>query len=361
MVGKIKSVKIIPTPTNIEALVLEANLIRAHKPLYNIALKDDRSFLGVFITKELYPRVFATRATKKLPDGDWYGPYTSATQLRLALKIIRRLFPWCSNPPTTRAGGVTGQPVRQAKACFGRHLGLCLGACSGEIGVQEYARTISHLRLFLEGKKARVADSIARAMKSAAKNERFEQAARLRRQLQALEHIRESALVAMGDSPFVAAPSGERIEFFDVSNLGPTAIVGAMAVVTKGKSNPSQYRRFKIRSLTSPNDGASIAEIVRRRFDHADWPRPDLVVVDGGLGQVTAARQALFSRSLAIPVIGIAKGPTRKKNELLGDLSFITQNKIPLSWLMLGRDEAHRFAINYSRLMARKQFTADLK
>ena len=142
MLGQVENIEIQRTDSVIEALLLESNLIKRYEPKYNVKLKDGKSYLGIYITKEDWPRVMPARATQKLPAGEFYGPFPSSKEVGDALQIIRKLFPF----------RVSCQP-ESGKACFEYHLGMCPGVCAGKITKQEYQETVKQKKLFMKGKK----------------------------------------------------------------------------------------------------------------------------------------------------------------------------------------------------------------
>ncbi|MCL5006801.1 MAG: UvrB/UvrC motif-containing protein, partial [Patescibacteria group bacterium] len=185
-------------------------------------------------------------------------------------------------------------------------------------------------------------------MKEAAKKTEFEKAAKLRGQIFALRHIQDVALISENKveeerGPLDAA-QGKRVEGYDVSNISGTSAVGSMVVWQNGEINKEEYRLFRIRTIRGSNDVGMLKEVITRRLNNV-WPLPNLIMVDGGLTQVKAARKAISEKGLGIPVVGIAKGPERKRNDFTGK---------PPSWikaeeLIKLRDEAHRFAVSYHR------------
>lgn len=181
-------------------------------------------------------------------------------------------------------------------------------------------------------------------MKNASKNLEFEKAEKIRRQIFALQHIQDVALINDSEIGPVTGHT-TRIEGYDISNISGTSAVGSMAVFTNGKPDKDEYRKFKIRTITQPDDVGMLREMLLRRFRHTEWPMPDLILVDGGKAQVNAAKTALEEFGLKIPVVGIAKGPKRKKNEILGKIPKDINGKT----LIGVRDETHRFAIGYHR------------
>lgn len=342
MLEQIKLIEIQKTDSVIEALFLESNLIKKYKPKYNIKLKDDKTFLGIFITKEDWPRIMPARITQKLPEGEFFGPFPSSGQVREALQILRKIFPF----------RVSCKPL-SGKACFEYHLGMCPGVCTGKIDQKDYQRTIKQIRLFLRGHKKEVIRDIEKQMKELAKKMEFEKAAKLRDTIFALKHIQDVALIAEDD---LKHPEDVpvRIEAYDISNISGCFAVGSMVVFTEGLIDKNNYRKFKIKTVPpaggGANDVAMLCEILQRRFSHDEWPHPDLILVDGGRGQINGAKEVLKNKKLIIPVIGIAKGPKRDKDEIITDDKLSVDKKL----LLRVRDEAHRFAISYYRLRHQK-------
>lgn len=342
MLELVKTIEIQKTDSVIEALLLESNLIKKYRPKYNIKLKDDKTFLGIFITNEEWPKIMPARITQKLPRGEFFGPFPSSGQVREALQIIRKIFPF----------RVSCKPM-SGKACFEYHLGMCPGVCAGKVENKDYLRTIKQIRLFLKGHKKDVLKDIEKQMKEVSKKMEFEKAAKLRDRYFALKHIQDVALIAE-DNLVHAEDVPKRIEAYDISNISGALAVGSMVVFTEGLMDKNQYRKFKIRLTNSTGGGgddiAMICEVLQRRFDHNDWSKPDLILVDGGKGQVNGAKKILKDKNLDIPVVGIAKGPDRDKNDIIADENFSVDKKL----LIRCRDEAHRFAIQYYRLRHRK-------
>ncbi|MDP3953651.1 MAG: excinuclease ABC subunit UvrC [bacterium] len=345
LVQEIREVEYIGTPTAIEALILEADLIKKHEPPYNFKEKDDKSFLYVEITKEAYPRVLLVRGRDRA-EGERFGPFTNASDIRTALRILRKIFPY-----STHEASKIGKAKRP---CFNAQIGLCPGVCTGGISKSEYRRNIRNLKLFLRGNKDRIVKELEKDMKLAAKGLDFEEAARLKRQLFALHHIQDIALVSK--SRIIGEEKGTRIEGYDISNINGANPVGAMVVFIDGQPAVQEYRKFKIRTIDQSDDVGMLKEVLSRRFSHTPpaggWPLPEVVLVDGGKGQVNAAEVVIGEAGLRIPVVGIAKGPTRKKNEFVGKVpkGFMEETLIQI------RDEAHRFAIKYHKEVRGKSF-----
>jgi excinuclease ABC subunit C len=365
LVAKIKKIEHRRTDTALEALILEARLIKSLMPPFNVREKDDKSFLYFFVTKEKFPRVLLVRG-KDAAGGKTFGPFTSASNAREALRILRKIFPWNMHEPE-RVGTFK-------RPCFDYEIGLCPGTCVGAISGKEYHKTVERLILFFEGKKKVVLRSLERDMAAASKALEFEKAEKFRRQIFALRHIRDTALIS--DSPVLAegegargvggasngagAPGVHRIEGYDISNISGTSAVGSMVVFEDGEPNRNEYRKFRIKTVFQPNDVGMLTEVLTRRFkrhgqrrrhDRHDWPMPDLLLIDGGVAQASAARRVLLRAGLRIPIVGIVKGPERKRNDIIGAIPKGVQ-KITLIRV---RDEAHRFAIAYHKALRRRR------
>ncbi|HEU0051320.1 MAG TPA: GIY-YIG nuclease family protein [Patescibacteria group bacterium] len=360
MVPFIREVDYIQKPTAIEALILEANLIKLYEPKYNIIQKDNSSFLYLVITKEDFPKPLLMRG-HELPDDAAkkfkavFGPYTSGPALRAALELVRNVFPWSTCEPG------------QKRPCFYVHLKQCPGVCVNAIEKKSYQKIIRDLMSFFRGQKEKIINQYKREMKQAAKELRFEEAANLRRKIFFLEHIQDVAIIKRDDEerrehiPLSAeVPAVNlfgRIEGYDISHISGTSSVASMVVFENGAPAKAEYRKFRIKTIVGSDDVGSLREVVERRM-HCSWRKPDLLLIDGGLGQVRAVESVLTKLNLRIPVIGIAKGPERKRNDLI--CSPEHQELCALcarfqNLLERVRDEAHRFAISYHRTLRRKR------
>ncbi len=348
MLTKVAKIDFQKTATVIEALILEAELIKRYSPQYNIKDKDDRSFLYVIITREKFPRVVVMRTKEAMAFGNplgYFGPFTSPTSLRAAMKILRRIFPWAMHGTHNMEHGTK----RAIKPCFDYQIGLCPGTCVGGITSVDYKKNIKQLILFFRGQKKRVMRELVRDMRAAVKETRFEAAAAIRNKLHALSHIQDVALLdkpTMGDS---ISHGWGRVEGYDISNISGTSAVGAMVVFKNGEPAPGEYRKFKIKTIKGVNDVGMMTEVLRRRLAHREWELPGVILVDGGVGQVNAARSVLSTLKLGIPVIGIAKGKERKRNDFLYPLGMHEAIFKSRDMLVRVRDEAHRFAVKYHR------------
>ncbi len=363
MVSEIAAIDYIAKPTVIEALILEANLIKHYFPPYNVKDKDNKSFLYLVITKEDFPKPLLIRGTDLGDDAAKkfkavFGPYTSPRALRAALDLVRSAFPWstCDAPKVDGRESRVGS--KAPKACFYYHLHQCPGVCIGAISKKDYAKIIRDLIRFFEGKKDGLLKGYRREMRKAAKAKHFEEAAELRDKIFFLEHIQDIAILKREDADVDKIREGEapvnvfgRIEGYDISNISGTSSVSSMVVFEDGAPAKAEYRKFRIKTVTGSNDVASIKETLMRRFRNA-WRKPDLVLIDGGAPQVNAALEVMRLLGLGIPVVGLAKGPERKKDELICDHNHLDICRVcerHKDLLVKVRDEAHRFAIKYHR------------
>ncbi len=351
MVEKAKSIEWRQTDSVLEALLLEANLIKTHKPRHNTDLKDDKSFNYVVITKEDFPRVLLVRG-KELENASavkdfTFGPFPHGSQLKEALKIIRKIFPYRD----TCTPGI-------GKPCFNRHIGLCPGVCSGEITKTEYRKIIKRITLLFQGKKNVLLKNLERDMKLAAKREQFEEAARLRGQVFALNHIQDVSLIKDEYRRLDTSGTHNRIEAYDAAHLGGTAAVGVMVVVQSGLAQKAEYRLFHIKEAKAGDDVGALREILSRRLGHTEWPYPRVIVIDGSTGQINGAKKVLQEFSLSIPLVGVVKDEKHRPRAIRGLNELLLANPalgITECDVLLANSEAHRFAIGHHRKLRSRQ------
>jgi len=350
MVAEAKSLSWQKTDSVLEALILEANLIKRYQPPYNVDQKDNKSWNYVVITKEEFPRVLIVRGRElfqnvRLTKSNIklkavFGPFPHGMQLQEAVKILRKIFPFRDK--------CTPNSV---KACFNRQIGLCPGVCSGEISKDGYARTIKHICELFSGNFKGLKRSLAREMRAASREERFEEAEKLRRQISALEHIRDVSLIK--DENRISSGGGVRIEAFDVAHTSGTETVAVMTVVDNGEVLKSAYRKFKIQTARN-DDVASLKEVFSRRLNHTEWPLPRVFVVDGGKGQLRAAQGVLKAAGVEVPIVGVVKNERHKPERLIGDARVIKAYERDI---LLANNEAHRFAIQWHRKRRQQNLT----
>lgn len=371
MVQLVSRIKTIETDSEIEAVFLEAQLINKIKPKYNSRQKDDRSFYVIEISKTKIPRVELKRArnvprlSASSPRGQrskYFGPYQSGEIVKRALRILRKIFPYanCSETKYRRA-------EKLSKACLYGDIGLCPAPCdppsSARGGLRmarkiEYQKQIKYLSDFLSGKKQKIIRSLKSEMNKLSKEKNFETAALIRDKITALEHLNRYSIGLKDSFDDIRAGSiFARIEAYDISNIGGDFAVGAMAVLTLGKIDKSEYKKFKIKTVTGANDIAMMAEIIRRRFRNS-WPQPNLIVIDGGATHLKAVNVILSELKINIPAIAIAKGPDRKKDEfhyLTPEVGqYFQKNPELKNFALVARNEVHRFSQSYCRKLHRK-------
>ena len=484
LVSEIVDFEFIVTESNIEALLLEINLIKENKPKYNIMLKDDKSYPFIKITNERYPRLIITRQVKK-DGGLYFGPYPDVGAANEIKRLLDRIFPFrkCTNPPS--------------KVCFYYHIGQCVAhtICKkDEAYFQSMAQEVSD---FLKGQDDKIIDDLKGKMASAAQSMEFERAAEYRDLIQAIGTLRtkqrvmakdlqnrdvfgyyvdkgwmcvqvffvrqgklierdvnlfpyyndpdedfltyvgqfyqekshlvpnevlipqdidEEAVKALVDTKIVKPQRGEkkqlvnlaiknarvsleqkfnlleksvektqgaienlgrllqiptpvRIESFDNSNIMGTSPVSAMVVFVNGKPSKKDYRKYKIKTVVGPDDYASMREVIRRRYGRVQrdgLTPPDLIVIDGGQGQVNIAKQVIQEElGLDIPIAGLQKNDKHQTHELLfGDpLEVVELSRNSQEFFVLQRiqDEVHRFAITFHRqLRSKNSFSSQL-
>ena len=482
MVARIEDFETILTGTEVEALILECNLIKKHRPKYNISLKDDKTYPYLKVTlQDTYPRVYITRRVQR-DGGKYFGPYTNATALHETLKLLKRLFPIRSC-----------KTMESKRPCLEYHIKRCLAPCADKISREEYMVMIDDIVMFLEGRTEHVEKSLEQRMLQAADKLEFEQAGRLRDQLMAVQKISEKQRIVtgVGDQDAIGmARSGigvcvqifyvrsgkmvgrdhflldgsddetdeallraflkqyynqatfipreillpmeileqelleewlekqknakvilavpkrgtkrdivemaignakkaledesarikqteaqtigavldlgkylglsrppYRMECFDISHIQGSETVASMVVFEGGVPKKSDYRRFKIRSAEGkPDDFKSMREVTERRYGKADAEMPDLIIIDGGKGQLSSACEIIRGAGhITVPVVGLAKRFEEVYREGESDPVILPRSSQALYLIQRIRDEAHRFAITYHRKLRNKR------
>lgn len=369
MVEKASGLKWIETESEIEAVILEAEQIKKLKPKYNIRLKDDKSFLVLKITKEDFPKIEFVRF-KDIVMSDksaWYfGPYPAGDMLRKSMRYLRKIFPFydCSKTKWNTY-------KRKDRPCIYGDIFICPAPCVGEINKINYRKNINYLKNFLRGRKKEIVKSLEKEMATLSKQQKFEEASIIRNKLRYLDHLKNVALGIRDDFFSQEFELVKRIECYDISNFGDKYSVGSMIVFSEGKPDKAEYRKFKIKAGNAKlkveseedqlpaSDLERLQQVLTRRFKRMDWPRPDLVIIDGGEQHLKVAKQILAENNLPILLISISKGPKRAKNDFhYSDLAvakmFETDVKLK-NVAIAARDEAHRFAIEYYRKLHRKE------
>lgn len=337
------------TDSVLEALILEANLIKKYQPHYNRDEKDDKSFNCICITKEAYPRILLVRQKDIIPSGKLvalpkqkgiqipydavFGPYPRGSSLKDALAIIRRIFPF-----RDRASAM------KDKETFYRQIGLAPDVTSVE-ATKQYKKNIGRIKLILQGKLKPLVKALKKEMLTKAKAEKFEEANELKQKIFALEHIQDVSLIKR-DLVTGGGANVFRIEAYDVAHLSGKQMVGVMTVVENAISNKNDYRKFIIRGYDRANDAGALREILTRRLAHPEWPYPNAIVVDGNIIQMNTVRNVLASVGLDIPVIAVTKDERHRPKSLSGPEDIIELHKYAI---LLANSESHRFALSFHK------------
>ncbi len=362
MVSQADRITFVKVSSELEALLLESNLVHKFKPKYNILLKDDKHALYIIITKEEFPRILSVRKliTKTQPVIASFGPFPNSTNVKTILKLIRKIFPYSDH----KIG---------KKPCLYSHIGLC-NPCPNLIvnnvepvtkgkQIRQYKQNIRNIKLVLSRKFNTVRNNLDKEMNILSKQEKYEEASSLRDKIKALDYITQEKIPS---EMFLENPNLtedirnqeleslksvltdhnlrptdlKRIECFDIAHLSGLSTTASMVVAIGGEMENSEYRHFKVKQEKGNSDYDSMREIAKRRIKNLkSWTRPNLIIVDGGLGQVKIFSEEF--KTLDIPVVGIAKNPDRLvfRDGTKAKLSSVTLNLVSRI-----RDEAHRFA-----------------
>ncbi|MCA9392062.1 GIY-YIG nuclease family protein [candidate division WWE3 bacterium] len=384
----IRDIEHIVTESEIEALLLEASLIKKHKPFYNTIGKDDKTYVYIKIQNAKYRRrrgITKTVAEDRWPfvttsrktddkDAIYFGPFPQGNTVRNLLKAMRRIFPWCKYSSRQ-------QLKRAGKACFYSHINLCPGICDDSFGLKDYWHEIDRLLLFLEGKRSQVQKQLINKMNSASKIQDYESAAGFRDTLVQIDYItqnfrgsgaylenpnliddvRANEITELFDVlglPLTKDPLQIVIEGYDISNLGKENTVASRVTFLGGEPFKQLYRRYKIKRNKLPDDFAAMQEVIRRRIKSED-AMPDLILIDGGKGQVAAVSQVLQKFEVTVPYFGLAKRvetiiQPKDYDQIVDEESdyneiLLAKDSAARKLIQRVRDEAHRFAQRYHK------------
>ncbi len=334
MVFQANKLKWQKTDSVLEALILEAALIKKYQPKYNTKEKDDKSFNYVVITKEKLPKILVVRG-RNLEGQKGFGPFTNGNQLREALKMVRKIFPFLDDKSKNYIE-------------FYQQINLIPDLDDNRM----YLENIKNIKLLFQGKKKRILQNLKKEMRGYAKDREFEKAGEIKRQIFALQHINDVALLK---NDYSHTPNTEafRIEAYDIAHMSGKNMVGVMTVVENNQAVKSEYKRFKIRTQAGSNDVGALTEVLERRLAHSEWTFPSLIVVDGGVAQINATHKVLKKLGLKIPLVSVVKDDRHKAKAIMGDEVSARAHK---SAILLANSEAHRFAIAYHKNMRNKNF-----
>jgi excinuclease ABC subunit C len=377
LVPLIADIDYLDADSEVDAILMEARLIKDIQPRFNVELKDSKSFPYLQIrTREEFPRVEFTR-TPRSRGVKLYGPFTSAKSLRAAMYVLQRLFQF-----RTCSLDIHEQDPkwRWFRPCLLHSIRQCTAPCNLRVSREEYRKQIRKLRMVLEGKKDRLIREMEAEMREASAALNFERAARLRDDINALRKLGERGDVGKDAQPHVFPidprkglvglrkvlnlPKTPRtIEGVDIAHLQGSDTVASLVYFIDGLPFKPHYRRYKIRTVQGIDDFASIREVVSRRFRPREEtedtiPPPDILLIDGGLGQLNAAREALEMMGVEVPcLISLAKREEEIYVPGQDEPLRLSRHAGALRLLQSVRDEAHRFAQHYHHILRRKKLT----
>jgi len=384
MIEEINDVEYITTSSEIEAIILERRMIKKNNPYYNTQLKDDKSFPFIKITTELdLPQILFYRKSKneKIEDHSvYFGPFIDSEATRTVIKTIRQIF---------KIRGCKKKILKKEDLCLDYQIGLCSAPCAGLIEKKEYQKIVKEVCFFLNGRQKKLVKNLYWEMKKLSYRMDYERAAKIRDKIKSIEEIIKGqeinffdneknnryVLTRIDDKEKKEIEKGKRaildlqqqlklkkrpntIEAFDISNIQGKLSVGSMVVFSYGRSKKEKYRKYRIKTVHQADDYAMLKEVVKRRYEKLqahDERMPDLVLIDGGKGQLSAVVKIFECLNLSIPIISIAK----KEEEIFKPDSSQSIRLDPHSeaffLLQRIRDEAHRFAVNYHRKLRSKK------
>lgn len=378
LVSEISDVEWSEVETELDALFMEAEMIRRYMPKYNILLRDDKSFIYVRINfNSNHPTVKYTR--RPLDDGaEYFGPYLSKFTISKALRALRRVFPYSTHTPTNI-------PKR---ACLQAQIGLCPGLEADMTSLDDYRKNLRQLAMYVTGKRKKLLKIFEQDMKKCAEAKDYEAAASARNKLFSLKNLDSQIIFGDRESVDLSRDRGlselgkligidppKRIEGFDISHMQGRDTTASMVVFVAGMPDKGEYRKFKMR-VPGNDDFAHMHEVLSRRFsprNTAKWGKPDLILIDGGKGQVSSALKALAELEQNIPLVGLAKRyeeiiiPNLNQNDSgqIAKNSQFSILRLPVSddglkLLQRIRDESHRFAISYHSSLKRTRQTSSM-
>ncbi len=355
--------------SDLAAIILEANLIKTYQPYYNSATKDDKTVSHIVIGD---PPHFPIKVVHKSdlnlknytnPETQIYGPYPNGAIAIIVLRQIRRIFGYCQNPDNPNQ-----------RACFYFHLHQCPGPCNGMITKTAYAKHLTRIKVFLSGRFQNLMASLTKEINLSSKKQDFEQAGRYKKQLEALQitvnshqyskllilpaatsKVLDQAVLVLNHPKLKNPP--RRIECYDMATLNQENTVGAMVVFVAGQPAKDQYRKFLVKT-NKPGDPHAMKHIMERRLGRQDWDRPDLIILDGGVPQLSIVSEIIPKD---IPVIALTK--KRETVHFYDEHHQVVNLNLPYHGNVLKlfqhiRDEAHRFGTTYHK-KRRKMTTFD--
>jgi excinuclease ABC subunit C len=379
LVKYIADIDFIPTDTEVDALLREARLVKDVRPRFNTELKDDKTFPYLQIRiREEFPRVEFTRKPRRR-GVKLYGPFTSARSLRAAIQVLQRVFQFRTCSLDIRSND---ERWRWFRPCLLHSIRQCTAPCNFRVTREEYRKQIRALRLVLEGKKKRLLREMTEEMRQASTNLQFEKAAKLRDDMAALQNLELRGDVDKDVQPEVFHIDPKKgllglkkvlglqevprsIEGIDIAHLGGADTVASLVSFLDGLPFKQGYRRFKIRTVEGVDDFASMREVVSRRYsdrNRDEWGTPDLVLIDGGKGQLNAAVEAFRSLGIEPPtLISLAKQEEEIFRLADSEPLKLSRYSAALRLLQFVRDEAHRFAQHYHHTLRKRRLRDEMQ
>jgi excinuclease ABC subunit C len=377
LVKLIADIDFVPADSEVDALLMEARLVKDIQPRFNVELKDDKSFPYLQIRiREDFPRVEFTR-TPRRRGVKLYGPFTSAKSLRYAMRVLQRLFKFrtCSLDIAE-----DDQRWRWFRPCLLHSINQCTAPCNFRVSKEDYRKQIRSLRMVMEGKKERLIREMEKEMEEASAALLFEKAARLRDDINALKQLGLRGDVDRDAQPQVfpidprkglaglrkvlgLTRTPRTIEGVDIAHLGGSDTVASLVQFIDGLPFKPGYRRFRIRSVQGVDDFASIREVVSRRFrrlQREEQVFPDVLLIDGGKGQLSAAQEAFRVLGIEPPsLLSLAKREEEIYRPGADEPLRLSRHAAALRLLQYVRDEAHRFAQHYHHILRRKKLQGE--
>lgn len=349
---KSNRIETLTTEGGFKTVLLEAKLIKKYQPKYNVRWKDDKNFLYIKITlKEKYPKILIVRkenAGRSL----YFGPFSSTRIVNILLREIRKIIPFCTQKKISK------------KPCFYSKIGLChpcpnyIEREGKEVLYRQYHSNINKIIYILRGKFNIILNSLEKELKTAIKQEKYEEGLRLRNKIYLFKNLVSERSFTDEDSLEIKElpPVIRRIECYDVSNLFGKEATASMVVFTDGLPDKKEYKSFKIKTIKHISDTEMLGEVLERRFARKDWLLPNLIVIDGGRPQLRTAIKIMKDFKINLPLLGIAKNPDRIIGINNGFRTLHLKENPPFFNLLKQiRDESHRFARKYHLLLRRKK------
>ena len=348
MVTKSDKLNFFETDSVLEALILEANLIKKYQPVANTREKDNKSFYFVIVTKDETPKVLVMREREieklGIKTKAKFGPFPNGSVIREAIRIIRRIFPFQDE-----------NSLKKDQKEFYRQLGLSPDFTKKDFE-NVYEENISNLILFFKGKKRDIVKKLEKEMMLLAKAEKFEKANDLKKKIVALNHSKDVSVIKKENTE--NREKKFRIEAYDISHMSGNEMVGVMTVVTNGAPDKAEYRKFKIKGFDRSNDIGALNEVLLRRFGHTEWLYPNMIVVDGSVAQKRTAEKVLNNIGAVIPVVAVVKDERHRPKQILGSKDYIQGRE---DAIILANSESHRFSIKYHKDLRNKNFISQRK